>query len=99
MNMKACIILHNMIVEDERDSYDLAFEYEDVKGSIPEPIVRWDHHPSYTHIFVELYKFVIPSFMHISNQIWSKKYGGDIRLDKDHICNCYVCTLYLVFAF
>ena len=37
--MKACIILHNMIIEDERDSYDLAFEYEDVEGSIPEPVV------------------------------------------------------------
>jgi len=34
MIMKACIILHNMIVEDERDLYDLAFEYEDVEGSI-----------------------------------------------------------------
>ena len=45
--MKACIILHNMIVEDERDSYDLAFEYEDVEGSIPEPVVRRDHHPRY----------------------------------------------------
>ena len=35
--VKACIILHNIIVEDERDSYDLAFEYEDVEDSTPEP--------------------------------------------------------------
>ena len=47
MIMKACIILHNMIVEDERDLYDLAFEYEDVEGNIPEPVVRRDHHPCY----------------------------------------------------
>jgi len=47
MIIKACIILHNMIVEDKRDSYDLAFEYEDVEGSISEPIVRRDHHPCY----------------------------------------------------
>jgi len=47
MIMKACIILHNMIVEDERDSYDLAFEYEDVEGSIPQPIVQRHHHPCY----------------------------------------------------
>jgi len=39
MIMKACVILHNMIVEDERDSYDLAFEYKDVEGSIPQPVV------------------------------------------------------------
>ena len=45
--MKAYIILHNMIVEDKRDSYDLAFEYEDVESSIPEPIVRRDHHVCY----------------------------------------------------
>ena len=36
-----------MIVEDERDSYDLAFKYEDVEDSIPEPIVRQDLHPCY----------------------------------------------------
>ena len=39
MTMKACIILHNMIIKDERDSYDLAFEYEDVEDSILEPII------------------------------------------------------------
>jgi len=40
MIMKVCIILYNMIVEDERDSYDLAFEYEDVEDSISELNVR-----------------------------------------------------------
>jgi len=47
MIMKACIILHNMIVEDERDSYDLAFEYDDVEDSILVPIVRQDTHLCY----------------------------------------------------
>jgi len=40
MIMKACIILHNMIVEDERDLYDLSFVYDHVEDSILEPIVR-----------------------------------------------------------
>ena len=47
MIMKACVILHNMIVEDERDSYGLAFDYELVEGTTSEPTVRWDHHPCY----------------------------------------------------
>jgi len=47
MIMKACIILRNMIVEDERNSYDLAFEYDDVEDNIQEPIVRRYHHPCY----------------------------------------------------
>ena len=29
MIMKAYTILHNMIVEDEHDSYDLAYDYDD----------------------------------------------------------------------
>jgi len=40
-----------MIVEDEQDSYDLALEYDDVEDSIPEPIVRRDHHPCYAAYF------------------------------------------------
>jgi len=45
--MKACVILHNMIVEDKQDSYDLAFDYEQVDGTTPEPNVRRDVHPCY----------------------------------------------------
>jgi len=47
MIMKACIILHNMIVEDERDSYDPAFDYDDVEGNTPQPNVQQGHHPCY----------------------------------------------------
>ena len=31
--MKACIILHHMIVKDELDFYGLAFDNKDVEGS------------------------------------------------------------------
>ena len=47
MIMKACVILHNMIFKDERDSYDLAFDYDYVEDSTPEPNVGREHHPCY----------------------------------------------------
>ena len=40
MIMKVCIILHNTIVEDEHDSYDLSFEYDDVEDNTPQPNVQ-----------------------------------------------------------
>ena len=33
MIIKACLILHNMIVVDERDLYDLTYDYDDVKDN------------------------------------------------------------------
>ena len=39
LTMKAYVTLHNMIVEDKRDSYDLAFNYEQVEGTTPKPDV------------------------------------------------------------
>jgi len=44
-------ILHKMIVEDERDLYDLTFEYEDAEDNTPQPNVRRDHHPCYAVYF------------------------------------------------
>ena len=43
--MQACVILYNMIVEDNRYSYDLAIEYDDMLYNNSQPNVRWDHHP------------------------------------------------------
>jgi len=48
MTMKACIVLHNMIAEDERDSYDLSFEYDDEEDNTPQPNIEQNHHPYYT---------------------------------------------------
>ena len=33
--MKANIILHNMIVDDERDSYDLVYDYDQMEDNNP----------------------------------------------------------------
>jgi len=49
--VKACVRLQNMIVNDERNSYDLAFDYDHVKNSIPKHNVCWDHHPCYATYF------------------------------------------------
>jgi len=40
-----------MIVDDERDNYELAFDYGVVEGTAPEPIVNYDHHPCYETYF------------------------------------------------
>ena len=42
--MGACVIFHNMIAKDERDNYELAFDYDVVKSTAPEPIVNPDDH-------------------------------------------------------
>ena len=49
--MKSCVTLHNLIAEDERDNYELAFDYDVVEVSVPEPIVNHDHHPYYETYF------------------------------------------------
>ena len=49
--MRACVILHNMIVEDERDNYELAYDYDVVEGTAPEPIVNHEYHPCYETYF------------------------------------------------
>ena len=45
------MILHNIIVEDERDTYELAFDYDVVEGTVLELIVNHDHHPCYETYF------------------------------------------------
>jgi len=45
--MKAYVILYNMIVEDERESYDLAYDYDDVEDNTLQPDARRDHHLCY----------------------------------------------------
>ena len=49
--IRACVILHNMIVEDKRKIYELAFDYNVVEGIVPEPTVNHDHHPYYETYF------------------------------------------------
>jgi Plant transposon protein len=40
--MRACVIIHNMIVEDERDSYSTNFDYsdEEVNINVSRPQIR-----------------------------------------------------------
>ena len=45
--MRACITLHNMIVENEHDDYKLTFDYDVVEENTPEPIVNHQCHPCY----------------------------------------------------
>ena len=47
LTMKACVVLHNMIVDDERDSYNFTYDYEHVDGTTPEPNERQNHHSCY----------------------------------------------------
>ena len=42
--MRVCVILHNMIVDDKQDNYELAFDYDVVEGTALEPIVNHNHH-------------------------------------------------------
>ena len=40
-----------MVVEDERDNYVLAFDYDVVEGTVPQPTVNHDYHPCYETYF------------------------------------------------
>jgi len=49
--MRACVIFHNMIVEDERDNYEFTFDYDGVDGTVPTPMVNHNYHPCYETYF------------------------------------------------
>lgn len=43
--MYACVILHNMLVEDERDSYEVRFDYDYDQGTFNNEIDNLNHGP------------------------------------------------------
>ena len=49
--IRTCMILHNMIIENERDNYKLAFDCDVVEGTVPEPILKHDHYPCHETYF------------------------------------------------
>ena len=49
--MIACVIQHNMIIEDECNNSELAFDYDIVEETTAEPIVSREHHPYYETYF------------------------------------------------
>jgi len=80
MIMKACVVLHNMIVEDERDSFDLAFDYDDVEDNNPQANVQRDHHPCYA-AYLRRVAEIHDSALHarlqsdLVEEIWSRHRG------------------------
>ena len=90
--MKACIILHNMIVEDERDSYDLTFDYDHVEDSILEPIVQRDPRSCYMAYLRRVVQIRDPDLHARLQLILMQEIWSDIRRDKDHNCSCYVLS-------
>ena len=78
MVMKACDILHNIIVEDERYSYNLTYDYEHVEGTTPKPNVQWDHHPCYSTYIRRVVQVRNPEQharfqLDLIEEIWSRK--------------------------
>ena len=49
--MRVSVALYNMIVKDEHDNYELAFDYDVVKETITKLIVSHKHHPGYETYF------------------------------------------------
>jgi len=63
--MRACVILHNMIVEDKCDNYKLAFDYNVVEGTALEPNVNHEHHLCYEAYFQRTTVIHDPQLMHV----------------------------------
>jgi len=78
--MNAYVILHNMTVEDERDSYGLTFDYKQVQGTTLEPHVQRNVHPCHTAYLRRKYKFETLNHICVYRQTWLKKYGTDIDI-------------------
>jgi hypothetical protein len=72
--MKACIILHNMIIEDERDEDDtLDFDYEQPNDNLPEPMSH--DHP-----------YMLIEFIHNHLRIRDKETHSQLQSDLvDHL--------------
>ncbi|XP_023735903.1 uncharacterized protein LOC111883808 [Lactuca sativa] len=70
--MRACVIMHNMIVEDERDSYIRQFDYtdNDVNFNIVRPEIFRNRLPSY-----EMY---LRSHAKIRNRSINQKLQADL---------------------
>ena len=49
--MRVCVLLYNMIVEDERDNYEFAFDCDVVEGTAPKSIVNHEYHLWYETYF------------------------------------------------
>jgi len=45
------VILYSMIVKDERDNYEIAFDYDIVEGTAPKLIVNHEHYLCYETYF------------------------------------------------
>ena len=78
--IKTCVILHNIIVEDDRDLYDLAFDCEQVDGTISEPTVRRNVHSSYETYLRRTMKVRDPATharlqTDLAGQMWNRHKG------------------------
>ena len=49
--MRVCVILHKIIVENERDNYELALAYDVMEGTTTVLIVSHEHHLCYETYF------------------------------------------------
>ena len=67
--MRACVILHNMIVKDEWNNYELSFDYDIVEGTTSEPIVNHEHHLCYKAYFQISKEVCDPTHMYLSKHI------------------------------
>ena len=78
--MRVCVILHNIIVEDVRDNYEFAFDYDIIGGTARELIVDCDYHSCYETYFQRSYE-VCNSDTHAALQmdlieeIWKRNSG------------------------